>query len=57
MKDPLHFSRKLSIWDLKTGVISGSCYEGEVQVIHVSQKNKDYISQLATKQKPNKGDK
>lgn len=45
-KDPSHFTRKLSIWDLKTGVVSGNCYEGEVQVIHASQKNKDFIADV-----------
>lgn len=50
-KDPAHFTRKLSIWDLRTGVVSGNCYEGEVQVIHVSQNNKDYIASKFTKSK------
>ena len=40
-KDPLHFSRQLSVMDLKTGKVHGSVHEGEVQVIYLSQKNKD----------------
>ena len=43
-KDGLHFSRQLSVLDLKTGEVSGSVHEGEVQRIEVSQKNKDLLS-------------
>ncbi len=40
-KDPLHFSRQISVLDLKTGIVSGSVHEGEVRRIELSQKNKD----------------
>ena len=42
-KDPLHFSRKLSVLDLKTGKVSGSVHYGEVQVVHASESNKDML--------------
>lgn len=43
-KDPLHFTRQLSVMDLKTGKVSGSVHEGEVQVIHLSEKNRNLFT-------------
>lgn len=37
---PLGIKRKLSVWNLLDGTISGNCEPDEVQVIHLSEKNK-----------------
>lgn len=45
--DPLRFTRKISVMNLKTGTVSGSVHKGEVQVIHVSKRNKDLLSEVS----------
>ena len=40
-KDPLHFSRQLSVLNLKTGKVTGCVHYGEVELVQVSDKNKD----------------
>lgn len=38
--DPVGFKRKLSVWNLLEGTISGNCEPEEVVSIHLSEKNK-----------------
>lgn len=44
-KDSLHFSRQLSVLDLKTGKVSGSVHYGQVQRIEVSEANRDLFEE------------
>lgn len=52
-KDPLHFTRQISVWDLKTGKVSGNVHEGQVQRIEVSEANRSMFDQPKTPDQTN----
>lgn len=45
-KDSLHFSRQISILDLKTGKVSGSVHYGEVERIEVNEADRHLLEEL-----------